>query len=230
MTTRGGRGRLLPAVALSLAIVTILAVAFLAWFLNRDTLPSRPAAFQRPSAAAQYSVYIVKQAEAGSLVLSGPVGSAGLRVPRPAVAEVMTPGSLAQVQLGDWVNVVGVLDDVRNFSIRAVIVIAGQAAAGPDGAGRSAAGFSGIEVRADPGERIVSSGRVTALDGQKLSLTGAAGDMTLTLLPRASVFRMAKADSSAIEAGDRLASLVPLREGQQPAAVLAGRIAAAPGR
>lgn len=205
-------------------------VAFLAWYLNRDTLPPRPATFSAPAPVAPHFNYIVKQADASNLVISGDSGTPDIRVPRPAATELLAPGSIAEIRTGDWINVIGILDEVRNFSIRAVIVVAGVDKPAADGAGYSPGGFSGIEVRPDPAERIVVGGKVTAIDGEKLSLAGPAGDMTLTLLPRATIFRLGGAPSSAIGAGDRIAALAPLKDGQQPATVLAGRITSAAGQ
>lgn len=216
------RGRLLPFVAVGLGLLAILAVILLAWYLNRDTLPARPATFSMPEKASPAHAYDVKEAGANGLVLASRDGSAELRVGVPASVEVIAPAPAATIAVGDWVNVVGIVDEVRNFSIRAIIALPATKAEA-DGAGRSPNGFTGMEVRTDGVERIIISGGVTKVEGDTITLVGPRGEMKLTITPRSPVLRLAPAQAGDIAAGDRLATAEVLQEGAKPAKVLAGK-------
>lgn len=220
------RGRLLPIVAGALGLATILFVILLAWYLNRDTLPSPPASFQAPGPTVPSFTYEVKNASGDSLVLSGKAGSPDLKVARPTTVEVMSPATGSQFQVGDWVNVIGIVDEVRNFSIRTIVAIEKHGPAGPDGAGRSTGGFTGLEVRADPLERVIQGGQIVAIDGEKLTLAGPSGELVLTLTARAPLFRLVPAEPAAVASGDRLVSGQALTDGAKPAVALAGKLIA----
>ena len=220
------RGRLLAIVAIALGLGTVGLVVFAAWYLNRDTLPAPPAAFQVPARTVPFYTYEVKQTGDSGLVLSGKPGSTDIRIPRPTTVEVMAPATLSQLQPGDWVNVIGIVDEVRNFSIRTIVAIPRHGPAGPDGAGRSHAGFTGIEVRADPAERVLQGGEIVSIDGERITLSGPPGELILTITPRASLFRLSPADPAEIASGDRLVSAEALTEGAAAPAVLAGKLAA----
>lgn len=217
---------MLPIVASALGLATILFVILLAWYLNRDTLPSPPASFQAPGPTVPSFVYEVKEASGDTLVLSGKAGSPDIRVARPTAVEVMAPAAASEFTVGDWVNVVGIVDEVRNFSIRTIVAIAQHGAPGPDGAGRSAGGFSGREVRADPLERVIQGGQITGIDGEKVTLAGPSGEQVLTLTARAPLYRIVAADPAAITSGDRLVVGQALTDGAKPGAALAGKLIA----
>ncbi|MBA4179821.1 MAG: hypothetical protein C0506_04460 [Anaerolinea sp.] len=216
--------RLLPVAAAAIGLATILGVVFLAWYLNRDTLPAPPATFQPPPPTVPYYTYNVKDAGQDGLVLSGKAGSADIRIARPATVEVMAPGTPSQLQPGDWVNVIGIIDEVRNFSIRTLVAIPEHGPPGPDGAGRSTAGFSGIEVRADPAERVIQGGEVIRIQGNQVTLAGPSGELVLTVSARAPLFRITAAEPAAITSGDRLVVGEALAAGAKPPAVLAGKL------
>lgn len=207
-----------------MGLATILFVVLLAWYLNRDTLPSPPASFQAPGPMVPTFTYEVKEASGDSLVLSGKAGSPDIKVARPTAVEVMAPAAGAEFKVGDWVNVIGIVDEVRNFSIRTIVAIEKHGPAGPDGAGRSTGGFTGIEVRADALERVIQGGQVVAIDGEKLTLSGLSGELVLTLTARAPLFRIVPAEPAAIASGDRLVSGQALTDGAKPAAALAGKL------
>ena len=197
------RSWLLPTLVGGLAIAVVALTIGLAWALNRDDLPSKPAAFRAPADVIPTNVYEVKAADAEGLILASADGS-DIRVPRPATIDTVVPGSA--LKAGDWVNVIGIVDEVRNFSIRAILVLPEHGAAGPDGVARTPAGFSGLETRRDPAERIIMGGQVVKADATTATLAGATGEITMTLTPAAEVLTVAKGDPASVRAGDRLAS------------------------
>lgn len=185
------------------AIAVLAVTGTLAWALNRDNLPAPAAAFRAPAPVLPAYVYDVKEAGTGGLVIASADGS-DIRVPRPvAIDSVVQAGAL---KVGDWVNVIGIVDEVRNFSIRAILVLPEHGAAGADGVARTPAGFSGLETRRDPAERIIIGGEVVRLDAGTATLLGPAGEITLTVRQDAQIFRVEKGDPAAIRAGDRLAA------------------------
>ncbi|MEP6870991.1 MAG: hypothetical protein ABI939_03980 [Anaerolineaceae bacterium] len=175
----------------------------LAWQLNRDTLPAPPPTFRAPAHTMPVSVYEVKEADASGLVLASADGT-DIRVSRPSSIEIVIHGG--SLKVGDWVNVIGIVDEVRNFSIRAILVLPEHGAAGADGVARTPSGFSGLETRRDPAERIVIGGKVVRIVDEKASLLGPSGEVTLTLRQDVQLFRVEQGDSASIRAGDRLAS------------------------
>lgn len=152
------------------------------------------------------NVYEVKEAGASGLLLASVAGT-DLRVPRPAAVDTVASGG--SLKAGDWVNVAGIVDEVRNFSIRAIFVLSEHGKAGPDGVARTAAGFSGIETRRDPAERIILGGEVVSVAGETATLSGPMGETTLTITKDAQLFRVERGDPANIRAGDRLASTIP---------------------
>ena len=89
----------------------------LAWALNRDNLPPAPSTFRAPAPITPVNVYEIKEANADGLVLGSADGATDIRVPRPTTIDTVLPGG--SLSAGDWVNVIGIVDEVRNFSIRA---------------------------------------------------------------------------------------------------------------
>jgi len=184
--------------------VTVFAATVgLAWQLNRDTLPAAPSTFRAPPPGIPAFVYEVKGADASGLVLASADGS-DIRVPRPTAIDTVVEGG--SLKVGDWVNVIGIVDEVRNFSIRAILVLPEHGAAGPDGVARTPSGFSGLETRRDPAERIIIGGQVVRLEGGRATLLGPSGEIALTVRKDAQLFRIEKGDPARILAGDRLAS------------------------
>ncbi|MFN8559167.1 MAG: hypothetical protein U0531_18125 [Dehalococcoidia bacterium] len=129
------------------AVVALAAVS--AACAGGPEAPPRPSAFA-PPAPPRPAAFDVQQARAGVLTLAGPGGSfdaaprADARVYRPA------PATAADVAVGDWSTVVGVLNEVLNFAVRQVVW---PAALGvrpdDDGIPRSADGFAGHEAARD---------------------------------------------------------------------------------
>ena len=194
---------LLPAAVIAIAVTVFAATVGLAWQLNRDNLPAPPPTFRAPAPGIPVNVYEVKEANANGLVLASADG-ADIRIPRPAAVDAVVQGG--SLRAGDWVNVAGIADEVRNFSIRAILVLPEHGPAGADGVARTPAGFTGLETRRDPAERIIVGGQVVRVDGETATLLGPAGEITLTIKQDAQLFRVEKGDPAAIRAGDRLAS------------------------
>ncbi|MEO6397818.1 MAG: hypothetical protein ABIP13_05075 [Tepidiformaceae bacterium] len=200
-----------------LAAAVLALTVGLAWGLNRDTLPPSPATFRAPAPKSSVNRYDVKASDADGLVLASAEGT-DIRLPRPTAVDAVVRGGALGV--GDWVNVIGIVDEVRNFSIRAILVLPEHGPIGADGVARTPAGFSGLETRRDPAERVIISGQVVRTEGETATLTGPAGEITLNLRPGAQVFRLEKGDPAAIRAGDGLASAEAASDGRRLAHVL----------
>lgn len=198
------RGWLLPAVLTVVAVTVVVAVAGLAWALNRDGLPAAPPAFRAPAPLTPANVYEVKEANESGLVLASADGATDIRVPRPTTIDTVLQGG--SLSAGDWVNVIGIVDEVRNFSIRAILVLPEHGAPGADGVARTPSGFTGLETRRDPIERIVIGGQVVRVDAKSATLNGPAGEITLTITKDAQLFHVREGNPAEIRAGDRLAS------------------------
>ena len=198
------RAWLLPASVAAIAVAVVTITVGLAWALNRDDLPPAPPAFRAPAPITPVNVYEIKEANADGLVLGSADGATDIRVPRPTTIDTVLQGG--SLSAGDWVNVIGIVDEVRNFSIRAILVLPEHGAPGADGVARTLAGFSGLETRRDPAERIIIGGQIVRVDGKSATLNGPAGEITLTLTKDAQLFRVEKGDPNSIRAGDRLAS------------------------
>ncbi|MEP7215654.1 MAG: hypothetical protein ABI782_05325 [Anaerolineaceae bacterium] len=197
------RAWLLPAAVIAILVMVVAATLGLAWQLNRDTLPAAPPTFRAPAPSIAVSVYEVKEANAGGLVLASADGT-DVRVPRPSSIDAVVQGG--SLKAGDWVNVIGIVDEVRNFSIRAILVLPEHGAAGADGVARTPSGFSGLETRRDPAERIIIGGQVIRFNEGQATLLGPSGEVALTVRQDAQLFRVEKGDPAGIRAGDRLAS------------------------
>ena len=197
------RAWLLPALVIGTVVTVVAATVGLAWQLNRDTLPAAPPTFRAPPPIIPVTVYEVKEANASELVLASADGT-DIRVSRPSSIDVVVQGGSPKV--GDWVNVIGIVDEVRNFSIRAILVLPEHGAAGADGVARTPSGFSGLETRRDPAERVVIGGKVVRVVDGKATLLGPSGEVALTVREDAQMFRVQKGDPASIRAGDRLAS------------------------
>ena len=204
---------LVPA-ALGLAVLaTLIAVIVLSQRVGDDDLrPQAPPfayAGERPTTVR----LTVKQAGDGKITL---VEDAAKGAPAPAarefalgietVIEVLTPvESAAQVNAGDWVSVVGIPNEVRNFTIHAVVVLRAGSEPDAEHVKHSAAGFAGYEAGIDGSDRVLVGGPVERVDGNVLTLRGPSGSITVQLTAGAPIYRLAAGTLADIHEGDRVA-------------------------
>ncbi len=227
---------LVPAAVGALVLSGIVAVVILAQRAGTSDAPPPPGAFATPEAAGQTVTFDVQQAHDGQLNLATPLGPQASRFP-PDVRglalrtgtpiEVLTPAAITNIEPGDWVTVVGVFNEVRNFSIRSVIVVESPGKPPDDGIVRSPAGFTGAETAKDRSERPIFGGTVKAVANANLTLETSTGTVTLSLAPGAPIYLIATGNAGSIIDGSRVAFLVPGGVGLESAsAVLVQRPAA----
>ena len=209
---------LAPIVLGTLVLAGVIAVVVLARRAGTSDAPPEPAAFVVPPAVGQTVAFDVQQAEGGKLNLASPLGPEAARfkanvrdvtVADGTPVEVLTPSKVADIQAGDWVTVIGVFNEVRNFTIRSVVVIRDPGKPLDDGFVRSRAGFLGSEASRDQSERPILGGIVESVGEKSLSLVGATGAVTVTLSANPPVYRVVAATTAAIVEGGRAAFLVP---------------------
>lgn len=204
---------IIPA-ALGLAILaTLVAVIVVSRRVGDENLrpPAPPFAYAGERLA---TVRLnVKQAGEGKITL---VEDAVKGAPAPAAREfapgtemaieVLTPlESIAQVNSGDWVSVIGIPNEVRNFTIHAVVVLRAGGEPDAEHVKHSTAGFAGYEAGIDGSDRVLVGGPAERTDGNVLTLRGPAGSITVLLTAGAPIYRLATGTVADIHEGDRVA-------------------------
>lgn len=152
----------------------------------------------------------VKQRDGGKVIVSLNAGandrtggSAELQLAPGAKVDVLKAIDSTDVKVGDQVTVIGIANEVKNFSIHSVVVQSGEAPA--DGqALRTPAGFFGFEASRVPQDSVVLAGTVTAAEGNQFTLHSAAGDVALTL-DHARLYRVQAGSLDDVQEGDRVA-------------------------
>jgi len=191
-------------VALLVAIVAAFAaVILLARRAAEPDVPPEPVAFRPPAPAHPVIALDVQQASGGRVSLSD--GSRDVTVAQDARIEVQRPATAAEIRPGDWLAAIGVPNEVRNFSIRSLVLIAEPAAPDADGVVRSPGGFAGHETSRDPSERPLLGGVVEAVDGPRVTLRGPTGPIAVTLTPNAPLRRLSQGGTGDVHEGDRIA-------------------------
>jgi hypothetical protein len=209
MTTADITRRSFPAWApLLLLVVGIVSAATAVILLARRAAepdaPPPPPAFQAPSANLPVTALDVQQVAGGRLTLSD--GSRDVALRPDARVERLERATAEQVRVGDWLAVIGIPNEVRNFSIRSLVLLGSDPApAGVDGVVRSRGGFAGYEASRDQSERPLLAGRVTGVAGMRLSLEGPTGPMMVDLTPQAPLYRLVEGRAADLQEGDRIA-------------------------
>ena len=194
---------IVPAVPALIVLAALAAVLVLARRSAVPDVPPEPPVFQTPAPVRPVVALDVLQVTGGRLALSD--GSRDVALSPNARVEVLQPESAAGVRPGEWLAVIGVANEVRNFSIRSLVLIEGGGAADAEGVLRSAAGFAGHEAARDQTERPLLGGRVERVEGQRLVLRGPTGPVTVDLSPSAPLRRLVAAQPADIREGDRVA-------------------------
>lgn len=194
----------LPPAALLLTIVVALgSVILLARRSARPDVPPEPPAFQPPAPVRPFTALDVQQVSGGRLTLSD--GSRDVALRPDARIEVLRPVALDVVRAGDWLGVIGVANEVRNFSIRSLLLIPNGGSPDSEGVVRTPGGFAGHEAARDPAERPILGGVVTAFDGRTATLQGPTGPIMVDFTANAPLRRLTDARAEEIREGDRLA-------------------------
>ena len=203
-------GWLAPALAAGLLLAMLAAILLFARRSAATDVPPAPPPFAAPPATA-LPVLDVQQAGEGRLTLSD--GSRDMALAPGVAVERLRPASAGEMRPGEWLAIIGVPNEVRNLSIRSLVLIAGALAPDADGVARSPAGFAGHETARDPRERPMLGGTIERIEGNRLTLRTATGTVSVDLTPAAPLRRLEPASSEIIREGDRLAYRPSARPG-----------------
>ena len=195
-----------PAVLAILLLFALVAIVVLARRASRPDAPGEPGVFATP--AIQHSAaWNVERVEGAALTVSGgPEGTFELVVPPSAPIEVLESLSPEEIVPGAWLTVIGVPNEVKNFAIRLVVIIAAPAAPGDAGVMRSAAGFAGHEGERDQKESPLLGGFVESVVASQVTVRAAVGVVDVSLAQGVPLRRLRPAaDGYPIRSGDRIA-------------------------
>ena len=204
----GFRAWIAPGAALLVLVALLGAVVVAARITGDPALPPAAPALIVPSPARPTVAYDVERAQGDQLVVA-----AGQDVERQRfeitvppgtaidVLEAIEPGAIAP---GDWVTVVGVKNEVRNFAVKMVVVLPGGGTPDGEGWARTAAGFIGDEVARETREVAILGGIVTAVRPGAVVIDSG-GPVTVTLAPDAFLRRIRPGVPADLRDGDRFA-------------------------
>lgn len=230
---RGGLPRwLMPALFGGFLLAGILAVLVLANRTGGSDAPPQPPAFATPAPSRIITAFDVREVAGDVLTLA----SAGSTADRPATVtvrsdaaiEILTPARAADIEPGDWLTVIGVPNEVRNYSITAMVVIPPPHGPAIDQFRTTAGGFIGHEAIRDAEQVPILGGEVIAVDlaaatagpgddegtadgeapavvSDTVTLTGPDGPIVVTLTPAAPLLRIRAGTAADIAEGDRIA-------------------------
>jgi len=219
VAAHGGRfsGSLVGLTAVGLFAGAVVAVVVLSQTLGGSDEPPAPPPFVPPAVSA-ISALDVKQRAGDRIVVSldkGPSdpngGSRDLALTSSTRIEVLRAITASGIHAGDQVTVIGIPNEVKNFSIRSIVVQTAAAEASGQAA-LSPGGFAGHEVSRSRAERPLAAGTVERVDGNTVVMKGAAGPMVLAL-DNARLFRLEQGSADDIQEGDRVAGAF---DGQGP--------------
>ena len=135
--------------------------------------------------------------------------------------EVLRPARPSDVRAGDWLAVVGIPNEVRNFSVHAFVAIPQPYTVDGEQVARTPAGFAGYETATNARDRVVLGGEVQRVEGDVIVLRGTTGEVRVEVINAAiaPLYRLAAASSADVRDGDRIA--IRGTSGSAPSALLA---------
>lgn len=219
-----------PIAVVLLLVVGLGAIVVLSRRAAAPDAPSNPAPFSAPAPAHPTQAFDVQDISGGTIRIAsgGSTGSSGaVTQDLPATSatkwEILESIGNADIKAGDWVQLIGIPNPVRAFSIRSVVVTPGGGAVDEEGFVRSAGGFLGFEATQDANERPILAGKVTAVTSRQgttetarglrdvtytvLSLDGPSGTLTVDLQDGADIalYRIEQGTQADVRDGDRVA-------------------------
>jgi hypothetical protein len=196
----------LPATLALVVVASLVGVVAVARQAGEGGAPAPAGPMAMPQGPG-HAAFTVKRAEGDRIAVSGGTGAEELRIPAGAPAWRLEPATPAVFEAGRPVVVVGVPNEVRNLTIRA-IVVGGEPAVGGTVAEGVAGPFSGHEVFGEPTALPVISGVVARVEGDRVVLTTAAGEVTVWVTGDAPLLLARRADPAEVTPGDRVAVLL----------------------
>ena len=204
------RGAWAPLAGGVLLLTLLGGIVVLSQSVGAGDVPPEPPPFQPPPAV-QISASDIKLIDGSRLVIvrqtRAGTSEQELNVPAAAAIERLQAIVPADVVPGDWLTVVGVPNDVKNFSVLSLVIISGAAQPGEDGVARSPAGFAGHEPLRDPRARPILGGPVLRVEDNVITIGGPTGEISVTagLEAPARLHRIEPASISDMGEGDQLA-------------------------
>lgn len=200
---------LLPAGIFVVVLAALIGVIVFARESSKSDAPPQPPAFVAPELQT-YTAYDVESNDGGRLKVSSGTAqtatSTDLELPAGTRVWVMESAAAADLQPPLKVNVIGIPNEVRNYTIRMMV------AAEPDGPVTFEDpfialydGFYGHETSRDTRERVVLSVLLESFDGRDGVTRTANGPGTLYIDDGAPLRIVRAAAPTDIEPGDRIA-------------------------
>ena len=200
---------LLPVAIFVVVLAALIAVVVFARESSKSDAPPQPPAFVAPQLVT-YTAFDVEANDGGKLKVSSGAAqtatSSDLELPAGTRVWIMEPAIAADLEPPLKVNVIGIPNEVRNYTIRLMV------AAEPGGAVTFDQpfielfdGFYGHEASRDARERVVLSVLLESFDGRDGVTQTANGPGTLYIDNGAPLRLVVSAGPGDIEPGDRLA-------------------------
>ncbi len=200
----------LPALILLVFIGAGVGLVVLSQSVGGSDAPPAAPPFVTP-AASNVSALDVKQRDGDVLTLIRQKAEAtderkltltpGIRIER------LTPINTADIQAGQWLAAVGIPNQVKNFAVRALVVIPGGGTPASDGFVRSAGGFVGHESSQSQDDRPILGGIVERVEGSTIFLTTIAGPVQVRAEAGTPIFRLEPGTADDVGEGARLAGI-----------------------
>lgn len=168
-----------------------------------NAVPPTPGPMEAPRSAG-FVLLMVERVEGDRLAVAGGPASE-MTVPGGIRAWRMERATPAQIQPGMRMAVVGVPNEVRNATIRLIVVADATEA---DEAGRVAGPFQGHETLGEPTALPLVNGVVRETAGDRVAIETASGPATVWLAEGAPVAVVRRVDAASVRPGDRLAVLL----------------------
>jgi hypothetical protein len=102
--------------------------------------------------------------------------------------------------------VIGIPNEVRNFSIHSIVVLPPGGDAAANGVKRSPGGFAGNEAAPSGVEQVILGGTIERINGAALTLTGPQGPIQVQLTDRSPIFRLQAGSVDDVREGDSVAA------------------------
>ncbi|MBI2765116.1 MAG: hypothetical protein HYX53_04300 [Chloroflexi bacterium] len=217
---------LLPLVGFVAVIATLASVILISQRIGANDQPPAAPPLNFPATGPNVTRYTVKQVAGATISISEDVAT-GKPPPAPrdlllgpgTAIDVLRPIKAAEIQPGQWVQVIGIPNEVRNFSIHAIVLFPAGAAPDAERVARSPNGFAGHEASNDAADRPIIGGTVTSIAGTTLEFAGPGGPVTIQLTDVSPLYRLGTGQVGDILEGDRVA-VPPSASGNAPAAIL----------
>jgi len=202
MGKRPGVGPVLaPAAAVGFVVAVLAGIIVAARNTGGEAAPPPPGPMAMPAEPA-FATFTVERIAGATLAVSGPGGALELAVPpgvRVWLLRAATPGDAAP---GLNVAVIGVPNEVRNATVRAIVIGAPGAAAGA-----VAGPFAGHEAFGGEGALPLVGGTVLEAGDGQLVLSTAAGEAVVWVVDGAPLFAAREGRIEDVRPGDRIAVL-----------------------